>query len=131
MQTAQTMSKSQIINLLNGKQVKRNIENYKTNDQLKQELQLLCISNGIDEKLISENEYGFYIEGHNVIFRKEKRKQDEIGTLKFRTKDYIFNNCYGEIPKKENFFSNENEIGFFIVDLCGNKITYTLDSAKV
>jgi hypothetical protein len=125
------MNKKQIMQEMNGKNVKRHLENYLSNDERKQEVLKALKDKGIDESRLTEDDSFFMIEGFTQIIRKEKRKQDEIKALKFRSSDYMFENCHGDIPKAENFFENDNEIGFFIVDFNDNKIIYTLEKSLV
>lgn len=115
------MNKSTFIKQLSGKQFKRHIENYMSNE----ELHAYLVKKYPDHKITEEK--GHFIIGENMTYRKEKRQQDSVGTVIFKSQEYVFNengtNWYGTVPPADQFTDNS----FYILDCYQNKIEYTLE----
>lgn len=112
------MTKKDLLERMNGKQVKVNYENMMTvddNEKLKQSIIESLEKNGKTIDDFEETDDNYSVKGFANFWRKSKLIQNEQGIFTVRSKDYIFDNGskrYGEIPKGNEFEILSNGNGF-------------------
>lgn len=123
-----TITKKEFISKYNGKQFIRHIDNHQSKEVVYEKAKQALAENNLSlDGLTFDNVSGNYkynqIIGHNYTFFVDKREQDAIVTISFRSKGYIAfdgkKNSYGDIPSVENFTDDS----FFINGIDGI-ITY-------
>ena len=128
------MTKKELLLVMNNKKVKKTVisgvRTVEDNEALKKSIIDSLEDNGktIDDFVEDENTYS--INGFSNFWFKSKIHREEIGILKIRSKDYIFNDCYGDIPTGKNFIMLENGKGFISVN-GDKKIKYELENREV
>lgn len=119
------LTKKAIIELMKKQIVVRHIDKWKSNKELKREIIILLEFHKIPATELAETPDQFTC--RDMFWFKERREERTEGEILFQSKSYKFIDGWGEIPKADQFFSNDINMGFFILDYKGSKIFYTLD----
>lgn len=109
------MNKKELFKTMNGKTVIKEpigVLTIEDTEKLKEQIEQMLKNNNVNDEII-EKENTFELKNHSNFWIKPKIKKYEEGIFTTRSKDYIFTNsegenCYGEIPKKENLIILEN-----------------------